>query len=306
MQNPYEILGVSENDSIEHINSVYKNFLIYLHPDKSNLNKDLNMSYEEKVEYLNIIKSAYKQILETRKESKYPDYKIDYVIDGDLRINIKNDIKFDSTFNTKFNEVFEKAREQDKKAGMDDPFNRGYDEFSSNKDYNNTNKVIMPSYNPDIKIEKPKKIKENKIIEYVPDGLSYNNFINNNQELGLSSINDFSMSTDGKCAIYGSDLNKVYGDNNELWEDTVKRDSFLSSKYNNDTDINKRFMEMRNDRGNIYNLPLDKKLIKTQIKKNKLDEINQKERENNLNYRDEYFNSMNLGRLKEMESKFKR
>jgi DnaJ-class molecular chaperone len=34
--NPYEVLGVKESDSLEHIEHVYKQFMKLLHPDKDN------------------------------------------------------------------------------------------------------------------------------------------------------------------------------------------------------------------------------------------------------------------------------
>ena len=48
--NPYEVLGVSETDSIEHIEMAYKGFMKILHPDKANTPeaKRLGMTTDEK------------------------------------------------------------------------------------------------------------------------------------------------------------------------------------------------------------------------------------------------------------------
>jgi DnaJ-class molecular chaperone len=55
---PYKILGVKENDSMEDIEKVYRNLIKMLHPDKDS--KNLGMSKQEQIKYFNMIKYAYK------------------------------------------------------------------------------------------------------------------------------------------------------------------------------------------------------------------------------------------------------
>ena len=60
--NPYEILGVKETDSLEHIDKVYQGFMKILHPDKANTKEaevaSKNAQLDEKIkEANNLIKS---------------------------------------------------------------------------------------------------------------------------------------------------------------------------------------------------------------------------------------------------------
>src|SRR5690348_14727146 len=137
--NPYEILGVKETDSLEHIEHVYKQFIKLLHPDKSNTQeaRALKMGQEEKSEYLMLIRTAYKNIISGRKETKYPDYKIDYEVDQESRINMDKSFMEDDgvNFTEKFNRKFNEGLERDKKAGIVDAFGRGYGEFDTGKKF---------------------------------------------------------------------------------------------------------------------------------------------------------------------------
>ncbi len=306
--NPYDTLGVKETDSLAHINKVYKDFMMLLHPDKSNTAeaKSLRMSPEEKFKYLQLIRKAYKQILNVRKEQKFPDYNVEYEIDEDVKINLRHtglteeDAK---NFNQdKFNKKFSQAQTRDRKAGMDDPFNRGYGDFAAGKDFNQTGKVSLPSYNPDISVETPKTfarpdMKDNRLVEYIPEAAAFANVGISHQELGLTSISDFSIAPSGKSGIIGSDLNSVYGQNFENWEETVKRDSHLSSKYNDDADVNKRLAAMESDRGGIYDLPLDQKMIRAELDRNTLLANQDRMKNMHQNKRDGYYNDLNKGRL---------
>lgn len=306
--NPYEILGVKESDSFKHINAVYNDFLRLLHSDRSNTieAKELNMTPEEKNKYLKLIRNAYKQIVNIRKEINYPDYEMSYDIDKDMKINlIGTGLSVDDATNfnnSKFNNEFNKTLERDRKVGMDDPFNRGYGEFSAGKSFVDSKEPLsLPSYNHDIPVEKPKifakpDMKDDRIVEHVPEsGINLSGL--QHQELGIVNVSDFGMTTTGKDSIIGSDLNSVYGTNNEFWGDSIKRDSYLSNKYTDEGDIRKKLSSLESDRGMIYDMPIDEKLMSMEIDKNNL--IKQQEilRKKHLDERDNYFNELNMGRL---------
>lgn len=307
--NPYEILGVRESDSLAQINKVYKDFMRILHPDKIHTQeaKSLNMSPEEKFRYLQLIRKAYKQIVEFRKEQNYPDYNIEYEIQEDVKINIKHSgLTEDDAKNfssNKFNQHFNQAMERDRKAGMNDPFSRGYNEFSEGKNFDSSGKISMPSYSPDISVEPSKtfarpNMKDNRLVEYLPQAASFSNTGGlHHQELGLTTIQDFSIAPTGKCGIIGSDLNSVYGQNYENWEETVKRDAQLSAKYNDSVDVNKRLANFKSDRGNIYNLPLDQNMLRAELDRNSMLANQDKMRQMQQNKRDAYYNELNKGRL---------
>ena len=305
--NPYEILGVSEFDSLEHIESVYKKYLLLLHADKAHTQeaKNLSMGQEEKNQYLQLIRGAYTRIVSSRKETKYPDYKIDYTIDQDTRINIDKsfleELDDGEGFNEKFNRKFKEGLERDKKAGVVDAFGRGYGEFDFGKKFSDEGKITMPTYNREIDVESSKifhrpDMKDNRLVEYLPES-SFGTTGMDYQELGLTNVSDFSMTTSGKGALGGTDLMSVYGNNYEPWEKTIMRDPKLSAKFIDETNVSQRMAQMEEDRGNIYDLPIDQNIMEAERTRNFAMEQQEKIRMANKNFRDEYYNELNKGRL---------
>jgi len=310
--NPYDALGVKESDSLEQINHVYKDLMKVLHPDRANTAeyKAINMSPEERFKYLELIRKSYKQIMNIRQERNYPDYKQDYAIDEDMRINLNHtgmsqgDVNFASDANqSKFNMQFDAAQKRDLKAGMDDPNSRGYGEFASGKDFNQTGSVSMPGYSHDISVETPKTfarpdMKDNRIVSYIPESVGLSSTGLGHQELGLTSISDFGMTISGKGSIVGSDLNSVYGQNFENWETTVARDAKLSARFSNDTDVSKRLANLESTRGGIYDVPLDQKMMRAEMDRNALLASQERMKRGAMDKRATYYNDLNKGRIR--------
>jgi len=305
--NPYEVLGVSESDSLAHIEHVYKSFMKLLHPDKAHTAeaKSLNMGKEEKLQYLQLIRKAYTSIVDARKETKYPDYKMEYQIDQDAKINLHQGMTEDDAKNfnrEKFNNLFNQGQDRDKKAGMTDPFGRGYGEFDLGKKFSDEGKVTMPSYSHDVPIETPKvfhhpDMKDNRLVEYLPESAGFVSAGLPYQELGLSNVSDFSMTTMGKGSLGGSDLMSVYGQNYEPWEHTVKRDPKLYAKFTDESNLSSRMASLEKDRGGIYDLPLDHRMLQAEIDRNMALESKEKIRNMNKSQRDNYYDNLNQGRL---------
>lgn len=305
--NPYGILGVSENDSLEHIESIYKKFLLILHPDKAHTQeaRNLNMGKDEKLQYLQLIRNAYKTIVSSKKETKYPDYKMEYSIDQESKINMHNGLTTEDAKNfnnTKFNKIFNDGVERDKKAGITDAFGRGYGEFDLGKDFSESKKVTMQTYSGDISVEASKifhrpDMKDNRLVEYLPESSGFASVGMDYQELGLTNVSDFSMTTTGKGSLGGTDLMSVYGQNYEPWEKTIMRDSKLASKFTDEKNISQKMIQMEADRGAIYDLPIDHKMMEAERTRNFAYEQQEKMRMASKNYRDEYYNELNKGRL---------
>jgi curved DNA-binding protein CbpA len=305
--NPYEVLGVKESDTLEHIEHVYKQFMKLLHPDKAHTQeaRNLNMGKEEKLLYLQLIRNAYTSISSSRRETKYPDYRMDYTIDQESKINMHSGLTEDDAKNfdeKKFNKMFNNGLQRDKKAGVTDAFGRGYEEFDMGKKFNNDGKVSMPSYSPDIDVEASKifhrpDMKDNRLVEYLPESAAFANTGMEYLELGLTNVSDFSMTTTGKGSLGGVDLMSVYGQNYEPWENTFKRDSKLAAKFTDEGNVSQRMVQMEQDRGGIYDLPVDHKMMEAERARNFSHEQQEKIRMANKNYRDEYYNELNKGRL---------
>jgi hypothetical protein len=232
---------------------------------------------------------------------------MEYTIDQDTRINMdKAFMGTDSgdSFNEKFNRKFNEGLERDKKAGVVDAFGRGYGEFDTGKKFSDEGKLSMPTYSADIDVE-PSKIfhrpdmKDNRLVEYLPESGAFGNIGMDYQELGLTNVTDFSMTTTGKGSIGGTDLMSVYGNNYEPWEKTIMRDPRLSAKFNDETNINQKMAQMEADRGGIYDLPIDHKMMEAERARNFAMEQQEKMRMANKNFRDEYYNELNKGRLQD-------
>jgi curved DNA-binding protein CbpA len=309
--NPYDILGVKESDSLDSINIVYKDFMMLLHPDKSNTKeaRSLDMSTEEKFQYLQLIRKAYKSILGVRKEMNYPDYNLKYEVEEDVRINIgtgstKHNLTREDANRTdmnKFNTVFSESQKRDKKSGMEDPYSRGYEKFSG-KDFNREGKITAQSYANNIPIETPSSfrvpdMKDNRLMEYIPESAELSSISIGHQELGITSVSNFSMTTSGKGSLAGTDLDSVYGQNFENWEDTIKRDTSMSSRFSDTGDITKRMSQMETSRGGIYDLPMDKKMIRAELDRNNILSGQEKMKIRSQNKRDDYYNGLNVGRI---------
>lgn len=140
-------------------------------------------------------------------------------------------------------------------------------------------------------------MKDNRLKEYIPSTTTFFDSSANYQELGITSISDFSMSIQGKGSISGTDLMSAYGNNMEPWEDTVRKDAKLYAKYNDMEDITAKTNKIKSDRANIYNLPVDQKLENDIIRQNERLKKKEVKRLANMEYRDEYYNALNQGRL---------
>ena len=265
-QDPYTLLGVTPDTPIEDINAIYKQLLMVLHPDKG-ITEDaqrLGWTTEEKNKAFRQIRNAYKVILKTRKETDFPDYNLDYYINEEFsqqhgldRLNMTQQDTDPERFSiNKFNQNFATEQEYHEKQGFADPFSQGYNEFGGSRDFHSTDKIKMPS-RPDIEaytpteFAKPEMI-DGRIVNYVPKDIESVGIQSSHgvgfAELGLTTVDDFSMSMSCKGGICGSDLMSVYGTNNENWEDSVARDKDLYAKYNDETAPEKKMSKLRSHR----------------------------------------------------------
>jgi DnaJ-class molecular chaperone len=307
--NPYEILGCKDTDSIDHIETVYKGYVKLLHPDKANTpeSKRLGMSRDEKIQYLNLVIGAFKTIKSVHKNNEYPDYNMVYNVGQDNTIKLNNKLTKEDAknfSNSKFNDIFSESLQKDKESGMQDPYSRGYNNFDQGKDFseNNNGKIGMQTYSGDISVVESKnvrkhKMKDNRLKEYVPSTTVFSGSSENYQELGLTDISDFSMTIEGKGSINGTDLMSVYGKNLEPWEVTFKRDSNAFSKFTDNQDVKTKAAQIQTDRGDIYNQPIDRKMLDKEKRYVERQDRKELSRKTNLNIRDEYYNNLNMGRL---------
>lgn len=275
--NPYQILGVSENDSIEHIDYVYREFIKLLHPDKLS-SQNLKIKDQEKAEYLQLIRDAYNAIMSSNVKLNNPkrsnEYKNDIKITMDKAFinNGKISQANSESFDKKFNEAFEHRLEIDRNAGLTNGFERGYKEFDNGKNFESSGPLTLPSYSGDIDVKpsailQHQEIGDTRLTEYKPEFVSFADTAVNYQEVGITSVSDFTMAPTGKSGIGGADLMSVYGANYEPWEKTAMRDSRLSTKFTDSTNITQKMSKMESTRGTDYDFiptePLYLESVKT-------------------------------------------
>jgi curved DNA-binding protein CbpA len=329
---PYDILGVDKTNSISEINQVYKRLILLLHPDKDLTSeaKRLGWSREDKNIAFVKVRTAYKKILEEKKESDVPDYNIEYYINEDLKqdnsfnnyndynnnnINnddINNDIESGSVRNmqgnnfnnTSFNRFFEVTKKKQETSGFADPFSRGYSEMFSNRQIDADVKKEMTN-RPDINVSMPEKfvgpeITNGRLVRFTPKEVNLSgNYFGNCSELGLSTVEDFSFRIEAKAnSIDCSDLMSVYGQNNENWEDSVKRDSELYQRFSDTTKVDKKLNMYMGQRTDIdikrdRDPELDKQLAREYEQTRKIDELRSfRLKKENVFYSDEFRNRL--------------
>lgn len=230
----YDILGCTRYDSIEHIKEQYKKLASIYHPDKSGSS-----------DYFNKIQNAYKKISSKHRNfSNFPDVRKDY-----KETNSKDSFyihKNHNLNNNNFNEHFIKQKEKDIEMGFIDPYSIGYTNFNHKNDID---KISLSRSNISVVVN-PKHDKHltTELINYKP----YNNNNNNtHQELGITIISDFSTTSNSGLGLY--DLELCYGSNKEYWEDAIKRNEKLWSKYNNKDNILYKANKLKEERvSDIY------------------------------------------------------
>lgn len=206
--NPYIILGVSKEDSLDKINKVYRNFMLLCHPDKYKTEESikLGLTYTEKMEMFSQIQNAYKEIVGTKKESNAPDYDIRYDIDSDyyqstsdlnnirnkqnihyeLLSHISNDInnitKTKKTELLFFNKLFEQRFENN--SNNIDSTNNDNNPFGMNIGYNSVFKIDEKRY---IEYNKIKQNGYNRDLETIVEDIDMD--VDIETDIDISEIN---------------------------------------------------------------------------------------------------------------------
>ena len=324
LADPYKVIGVKNNDTLDTIHVAYKKLIMVLHPDKSLSAeaKKMGWSINDKNEAFKSVKDAYDQILILRKESDCPDYNIDYYINEELKIKLRdNDFSnykqagsvvgpapSGSDFSSdKFNKTFELDKKAHEENGYIDPFSRGYDSFGRTSEAE-AQSIMRSGSRPDIpvpkskdqyKFDEPELNNEGHLITHVPKETSKFGLPTHNipyTELGLTTVTDYSVKSIYKGGLYGTDLQSAYGTNNEYWEDiNKKKDSDLFNKYNNKTGLDELMNKIKNERVDKYDFDpvLQEQLDRETEQERKLEEIRHQHQEQ----QDLYFDKMAVGRI---------
>lgn len=220
---PYFFLGVTPDDSLEHITKVYKKKAKLIHPDKlSKEDKQSKKKVEHRIKHFKILVACFEYI-ESKKKSFTNNHRrknnVEYVQRDDLDIPLTN---FDNSNSLEsFNSSFERLR-------VNNPNDFGYDvnsRLEKVEDYENfdykPSKIFSKNFNPtdfNKAFEYRQKIYENEkdnindsqvIIHKTTDGFSGYNSANLGNCASVSSFNGLLIVGDnfGQSGIGYNDVN---------------------------------------------------------------------------------------------------
>ncbi len=266
---PYRELGVSKTDSAPKIRTVYKKLIMNLHEDKKHTDgyKKLRITDAERAKALQTYVKAYNQIKTERANTAFPNYDEDFeysigeeyitpsmefeqtnkytsapVYKKDIAEGLKNISVSKDNFTTDgFNSAFEKHKSYLRQNGYEDPNEKGSAVFGDNA-AERTNRTYQSysasrmDFNPLSKDEMKQKIKPHKLELQVRGDDNFNWKGVGYHEIGGPGpvFGDMSIITNSLTA---NDLDSVYGQDLEYFEDTMLRNNKeyakLRQDYNN-------------------------------------------------------------------------
>lgn len=193
---PYEILQVDYNASLDDIRNAFKKLVLLNHPDKGGNSQ-----------YFNIIKSAYSYIYKKKKQELLLHNKhnnnIENIVNERKSDNFTNKHKESLIINpknfsiNKFNTIYSKFR-------IDDPNDFGYgDEMDKSSEIRDEISNLNNNNNNNFK-------KQDIIIYQEPNPIS--SLKNNYKELGQSKINNFTNKCNNNFNF--TDYKEAYSENN--------------------------------------------------------------------------------------------
>lgn len=253
---PYKILKVSKNDSLEDIRLAFKRIAKNVHPDKGG-SEDM----------FNIVVEAYRQIFKTKKleeEKTFQELKQDSQNYTEKQksyrsVHFENDTgghdnnRVDEEFHSKFNRVFEENR-------FTDTNDQGYGDMMTastpiREDINIEKKTSSKDMHRNF--DKVKSLNTSLMKFQEPQALDVYSSRLGYDELGIQNIEDFSSDTRGKQLIY-TDYVKAHTTNKLVDKNMIKKQKSFKNLDDISTQRAKQSFEMTED---------DRKAIEEQKKK---------------------------------------
>jgi len=205
VQDPFQVLGVTVNDDKDVIKERYKQWMIFLHPDKGNFQGPES----DRINLFQSIQDAYKLITSGQQIRNYPENDIDYDFQ-DEQIQFRNDfVKQSSQKNKRVNQKFHKAFQKvQNELDQEDPTKRGYSDFGSNHKTSGT--IGNMSYSPtDIFNSRDNKFQGPIPKKYTKE--SHELTFYGTTDLGTNEIHDLSINITGsKNGISGTDIGAAF------------------------------------------------------------------------------------------------
>ena len=259
---PFKILKVSKNDSLEKIRNAFKKVAKNVHPDKGG-----------NEEMFNIVVEAYREIFRMKKleeEKSFEEMKMDSRRYREEQ-NGKRSVHFaeekysfeDESFQNKFNQVFE-----DNRLGNanDDGYGNMMAKSSALREDINIDRCVKSAKDLHKSFD-TQKVLNTDIVKYKePEALCVQSKKLAYDELGVENIDDFSSDTVGKQLLY-SDYMKAHT-TNKLVDKTQMKEH---KKFKNLDDIKKQ-----RSKQSFALTDEDKKVIEEQERRIKMKEQRRK------------------------------
>ena len=226
--NPYQLLGLPQNYTIEQLKMAYRKKAIQTHPDKGGnpeLFDEVTKAYFTLLENLKN-KEQDKQFMDLKSQSK--SYIEDQSSDKRQNISLTQNLGKEKFNLTAFNKIFEENR-------ITEPTDKGYDDWlKDEKNVKEPPKVFSKKFNIDVfnsTFENWKDEDENLSREIVlrdePNALMAFHGKTGYSELGVDRVDDFSNADPNSRNLGYTDLKQAYSKNGIMNTKAIKpRESY--------------------------------------------------------------------------------
>ena len=254
---PYKILKVDKNCSVEQLREAFKKVAIKVHPDKGGNEELFNIVVESyKVIYkklksetgdkdFNELKNESRHQFNNMKKTKHVSFNVDQ----------------DDEFNSKFNKIFDENRFHDT---MDNGYGQFMRESTANRDEINIHKSVNNFKDFNTSFDDQDVMNKTVMIYKEPEPLTMSKSLAFN-ELGVDKIDDFSSDTTKSKNIAYCDYMKAHTTNKLVDKRYIKD----KQSYNSIDDIEKTRSSQRFELSSE-----DRKRIENEIQREKDSEIN--------------------------------
>lgn len=201
---PFQVLGVTVNDDSDVIKERYRNWMLFLHPDKGNFQGP----EADRIQLFQSIQDAYKLITSGQQIQDYPENDVEYSYQ-DEQIQFREDFtkrssKTNRKVNKQFHDTFQTVQSE---LDQEDPTKRGYSDFSRKV---TSDKIGITTYNP----EDIFSSNENRFLDHIPKKYtkeSHELTFYGTTDLGTNEIHDLSIQMNsGKNGILGTDIGAAF------------------------------------------------------------------------------------------------
>ena len=270
--NPYKILGIHKNYSLEELKDKYKRVAKKAHPDRGGSE-----------ELFNLVTLCYKKLYEEYKlkriNKQFNDLKLDFSQYSEQQNNVQrrnqylnqetvqqNTQRYGNRYNTNdFQDTFNKVYDDHK---ISNPFDNGYGDMMlesrpDREDINISRKVNnMKQFNTAFESEPINKYNKKMIVYKEPEALPSSTKTLKYTELGIDNVKDFSTETNN---LHCSDYKKAHS-TNRLADPRLMNNR---RQFNNIGDVEA-------DRSNISYVMSEEDLIKEAKRKRKEQKLEQR------------------------------